>query len=154
MLHHIVVRREQKAAGAAGRVAHGLAGLRGHDIHNRLDQRARGEVLAGAGLGVLGVLFQQAFVGIALHVGAHRHPGFLVDQVHDQPPQLGRVLELVLRLVEDQPEQALLLAQFFKRMAVVIEQLVAVFLDEAGPTVFPAPGSSGCTAPWCARRPS
>ena len=71
VLHHIVVGREQKAAGAAGRVAHGLAGLRGHDIHNRLDQRARGEVLAGPGLGVLGVLFQQAFVGIALHVGAH-----------------------------------------------------------------------------------
>ena len=131
----VLVRREQEAAGAAGRVGDGLAGLRGHDIHHGLDQRARGEVLAGAGLGVLGVLFQQAFVGIALHVGAHRHPVFLVDEVDDQPPQLGRVLELVLRLVEDQPEQALLVAQRLKGVAVVIEQLVAVFLDEARPTV-------------------
>ena len=48
------------------------------------------------GLNQSGVLLQQALVGVALHVGAHRHPGFLVDQVHDQSPQLGRVLELVL----------------------------------------------------------
>ncbi len=135
MLHHIVMRCEQKAAGAAGRIAHGLAGLRRHDIDNGLDQRTRGEVLAGAGLGVLGILFQQAFVGIALHVGAHRHPVFLVDQIHDQPPQLGRVLELVLRLIEDQPEQALLVAQRLKRVAVVIEQLVTVFFDQTRPVV-------------------
>lgn len=51
------------------------------------------------------------------------------------PPQLGRILELVLRLVEDQPEQALLVAQRLKGVAIVIEQLVAVFLDEARPTV-------------------
>ena len=130
------MRREQKAAGAAGRVAHRLAGLRGHHIHNGLDQRARSEVLAGAGLGVLGVLFQQAFVGIALHVGTHRHPLFLVDEINHQPPQLGRVLEFVLRLVEDQPKQALLVAQRFKGVAVVIEQLVAIFLDEARPIIF------------------
>ena len=78
--------------------------------------------------------FQQAFVGIPLHVGAHRHPGFLVDQVHDQPPQLGRVLKLVLRLVEDQPEQALLVAQCLQGVSVMIEQLVTVFLDETRPT--------------------
>ena len=56
---------------------------------------------------------------------------------------MGRV-KLVLRLVEDQPEQTLLIAclraarkqaQRLKGMAVVIEQLVAVFLDEARPTV-------------------
>ena len=140
VLHHIVVRREQKAAGAAGRIAYGFPGLRGHDIHDGLDQRARGEVLAGAGLGVLGVLFQQAFVGIALHVGAHRHPGFLVDEIDDQAPQLGRVLELVLRLVEDQPEQALLVAQRLKRVAVVIEQLVAILVQQLGQLYFAGTG--------------
>ena len=76
VLDDVVVRRQQKAAGAAGRVADGLAGLRGHHVHHGLDQRARGEVLAGAGLGVLGVLLQQALVGVALHVGAHRRPSF------------------------------------------------------------------------------
>ena len=57
------------------------------------------------------------------------------NEINYQPPQLGRVLELVLRFVEDQPEQALLVAQRLKGVAVVIEQLVAVFLDEARPTV-------------------
>jgi hypothetical protein len=78
---------------------------------------------------------QQALVGIALHVGVHRHPGFLVDEVDQQPPQLGRILELVLRFVEDQPEQAFLIAQRLQGVAVVIEQLVAVFLEQAGPGV-------------------
>ena len=64
---------------------------------------------------------QQPLVGIALHVGAHHRPIFLVDQVHQQAEQLGRVLELVLGLVEDQAEQALLLAQRIQGMAVVVE---------------------------------
>ncbi len=37
---------------------------------------------------------------------------------------------IFLRLVEDQPEQALLVAEHLKGMAVVIEQIVAVFLDD------------------------
>ena len=44
-------------------------------------------------------------------------------------------VKLVLRLVEDQPDQTLLVAQCLKRVAVVIEQIVAVFLEEARPTV-------------------
>ena len=147
VLHHIVVRRQQKAAGAAGRVGDGLAGPGRHDIDDGLDQRTRREVLARAGLGVLRVLLQQALVGVALHIGAHRHPGFLVDQVHDQPPQFGRVLEFVLRLAEDQPEQTLLLAQLLQGVAVVVEKVVAVPPQQARTSHSPpAPGFPGCRA--------
>ena len=36
---------------------HGVAGLGAHHVHDGLDQRARGEVLPGAALHILGVLF-------------------------------------------------------------------------------------------------
>ena len=130
-----VVGGQQKAAGAAGRVADRLPRLGGDDVDDRLDQRPRGEVLAGAALGVLGVLLQQPLVGVPLHIGAHHRPVFLVDEIDDQAAQLGRVLELVLRLVEDQPEQALLVAEIFQGMAVVVEKLVAVLLHQRRPGV-------------------
>ncbi len=49
---------------------------------------------------------QQALVGVALHVGVEADPLLAVDQVDDQPAQLGRVLDLVLRLAEDDAEHA------------------------------------------------
>src|SRR5581483_8253552 len=113
----VVVRGEEKAAGAAGRVAHALARPRRDAVDHRGDQRTRREVLASAALGVLRVLLQQALVGVALHIGAHRRPVLGVDQVDDHAPQLSGVLELVLRPTEDQPERALLVAEPFERMA-------------------------------------
>jgi len=120
--------RQEKTPGAAGGVADGLVGTRLNDLHDPLDQGARREVLPGPRLCVLGVLLQEPFVGIALHVGAQRRPVFLVDQVDDQTTQLGGVLDFILGLVEDQPKQALFVAQGFKGMAVVIEEVVAVSL--------------------------
>ena len=101
-----VVGGEEEAAGAAGRIGDGLARLGPHAFDHRADQRARREVLSRAGFGVLGVLLQQAFVDVALDVGAHRHPLHLVDHV-DQAVELGRVLNLVLRLGENLAEHAL-----------------------------------------------
>ena len=46
-----------------------------------------------------------------------------------------RVLELVQGFVEDQAQQALFLAERVERMTVVVEQLVAVLPDQAGPAV-------------------
>jgi hypothetical protein len=40
-----------------------------------------------------------------------------------------------MRLGEDQAEQAFLLAQFLQRVAVVVEQLVAVLLHQAGTVI-------------------
>ena len=137
VVRDVVVCGKEKAAGAAGRVANRLAGLGGNAVHHRLDQRTRREVLAGAGLGVLRVLLQQALVGLALHVGAHRGPVFLVDKVDDHTPQRGRVLELVLRLAEDERARAFLVAEPLERVAVVVEELVAVAGEERGPAVLP-----------------
>ena len=47
---------------------------------------ARSEILAGTALDVLGVLLEQALVGVALDVGGEAGPFFLVDQVDDEPP--------------------------------------------------------------------
>jgi hypothetical protein len=76
---------------------------------------------------------QQAFVGVAFDVRAHGRPVLAVDQVHHQAAQLGRVLELVLRLAEDQADGALLGAEALQRVAVVVEQLVTVFGQQRRP---------------------
>ena len=159
VLRQVLVRGEQKAAGAAGRIADHLARPARDAIHHRLNERARREVLAGAGLDVLRVALQQALVGVALHVGAHRRPVFRADQVNDHAPQLGRVLtissgdwtpagrpkgeprrkamriKLVLRLAKDQRQCARLLAQLFQRVAVVVEQRIAVEQAKRRPRV-------------------
>ena len=70
------------------------------------DQSPGGEVLPRAGLDVLGALGEQLLVGVALDVGARGGPVLLVDQVDDQPLELGRVLDLVLRLAEDHAQRA------------------------------------------------
>ena len=49
---------------------------------------------------------EQPLVGVALDVGVEHRPLLAVDQVDDQAAQLGRVLDLVLRLAEDHAEHA------------------------------------------------
>ena len=134
-LGQVVVRRQQEPARAARRIADRLPRPRRHAFHHRGDQRARGEVLPRAALHVFGVLLQQALVGVALHVGRQARPLLLVDQVHDQPPQLGRVLDLVLRLPENQPQHPRLLAQRVQHVPVMRLQLVAVLRQQARPVV-------------------
>ncbi len=57
----------------------------------------------------------------------------LVNQVHDEPAELGRVLDLVLRLAEDDAEHALLFAERFKHMPVMRLQLIPVARQQTGP---------------------
>jgi len=102
----VVVRGQKEATGAAAGVGDPLARPRLHHVDHRLDQRSGGEVLAGAGLGVGGVLLEQPFVGVALDVGVDSGPGLGLDQVDDQPAQLGRILDAILGLAEDQAERA------------------------------------------------
>ena len=54
-------------------------GLRGYEGDDAVDQRARGEVLAGAGLGLAGVLLEQSFVEVAEAVALGREPVDGVD---------------------------------------------------------------------------
>lgn len=123
---HVVVGGEQKAAGAAGRVADGLADLRIHAAHDGLDHRPRREVLPGAGFHLGGVLLQQALVDLALHIHAKPNPrAFPVDQAH-QPLEFGGVGKLVLRLAEDGADQPVLTPQRLQRVAVLQLQRVAI----------------------------
>ena len=133
MVTDVVVGRQQEAAGAAGRVADGVVGAGAHHVHDGPDQRARREVLPGAGLHVLGVALQQRLVGVALHVGAELQPVLAVDELPHQPGQHGRFLDSVLGLAEDDAQGAGLLAQRLQGAAVVGLQLGAVEGQQVGP---------------------
>jgi hypothetical protein len=67
---YVAGRGQKEPAGARGGIDDGGSRLRAHHVDDGIDQGARREVLAGAGLGVLGVLFEQAFVDIAFDVRA------------------------------------------------------------------------------------
>ena len=131
---------KEKPAGAGGGINDGGSRLRAHDFNDGVDQDAGSEVLAGAGLGILGVLFEQTFVDVALDVGAERAPGLLVDEVDDEAAQVGGVLDLVLGFAEDDAEDARLFAEIFEGVAVVSFERQAVELDEAGPVVIVGDG--------------
>ena len=94
------------------------------------------EVLARPLRRFFGALGQQPLVNVALHVGLHRRPFHRVDQVHDQPAQRGRVLNLGPGLLEDFAEHPRLLAEFFEAVPVVRFQLVAVPLQQVPPAEF------------------
>jgi hypothetical protein len=89
--------------------------------------------LASATLHVGGVLFQQAFVGVALHIHAQRGPGLAADQVADQPLQLGRILNAVLRLAKDGAQHTGLFAQLDQNVPVMRVQRIAVKALQALP---------------------
>ena len=101
-----IVRDEKETAGAARRIANCFARSRLHHVDDCANERTRSEVLAGAAFHVLGVLLQEPFVSVAFYVGVERRPFFLVDQVSDQPAQLRRVLNFVLRLAKDDADQS------------------------------------------------
>jgi hypothetical protein len=98
---HEVVGTQEEAARATGRVADGVVRVGLHHIDDGADQLPRREILAGALGRLLGALGQEALVDVALHIGLQRQPLLLVDQVHDQAAQQGRVLDLGLGLLED-----------------------------------------------------
>ena len=116
---------QEEAAGAAGRVADAVAGLGPHHIHDRRDQRPRGEVLACAPGALLGGLLDQALVGGALEVGVVAEPLVLVDEVLDELLELGRGLDPVAGFAEDHPEHVVARPQRGQGLAVVGLQLGA-----------------------------
>src|SRR6266404_7559211 len=130
-----IVSREQKAASTGRRIADCDARLRAHHIDNGFDQRPRREILARAALHVFGVLLKQSFVSVALHIGFKRHPLLAVDQVGDQTTQLGGILNLVLRLAKDDPQETLLFTESLKQVSIMNLQLIAVAFEQALPVV-------------------
>ncbi len=57
----------------------------------------------------------------------------LIDEVHDEPAQLGWVLDFVLRLAKNDAEHARPLAEFLQRMAVMNLEIVAIQLQQTRP---------------------
>ncbi len=110
----------------------GLFGLRIDDLDHGLDQRARGEVLAGARLDVLGVAGEQAFVDVVLDVDGEAEPGLAVDEA-DEAAELGGVLDLVLRLEEDGTDDAALTGEGFEQLAVGDAEFLAGEMADVGP---------------------
>ena len=145
--------REQESARAGGGVADGLSRLGVHDFHHGLDEGPRGEVLARAALGILGVLFQQAFVDLALGVDVQPDPGLAVDQ-GDQALQLGRVLDLVLRLAENGRDQAGAGAQVLQDMQILGFQVGAILRSQATTSSNQQGWRSSCPAWSSLRNPS
>jgi hypothetical protein len=72
-------------------------------------------------------------VDVPLHVRLHRRPLLGVDEVDDQPPQRGRVLDLLPRLLEDLPQHPHLPAQLLEDVPVVRLELLPVALEQARP---------------------
>ena len=118
VLADVIISGQQKATGTTGRVTDGTLRLGLHDIDNGLNQWARGEVLTGPGLGILGVLLKQPLVDVGLDVYIQPDPGLAVDKLQ-QPAQLGRFLDFVLRFAEDGGDETGPLAQFGEEVAVV-----------------------------------
>ena len=117
----VAVGGDQEAAGAGRRVLDDLAGLRLHQADHAVDQRARREVLAGAGLLLGGVLLQQALVEVAEPFLARGEPVELVDG-GGQRLEVGRLAQLGLGVGED-GEDGLILGL---RGVAEIEQQTAV----------------------------
>lgn len=127
---------DQEPARAARRVRDGVVRAGLHHVHHRVDQRAWGEVLARAGLRVLGALREQALVRVALEVRALDRPVLFADQVHDQLFEQRGLGDAVLRLREDRAERGVgVLRQRRQRVAVVDLKGDALLRDERLPVV-------------------
>ena len=129
---HVVEGGEEEAARAAGGVADGLGDLRVDDVHHRLDERARREILAGAGLLVLSVLLEDALVDGALGVDLEGEPVLGVDE-GDDLGEVGGLGDRVLGLGEDGADEAVLARELLERLLVAGEEVEAGEVDEAGP---------------------
>ena len=129
-----VVAAQEEPAGAAGGVRDALVRLGPHALDHGTDQGARREVLAGARLGVLGVLLQQPLVDVALDVGAQRDPIGVVHHV-DEAVELRRILNLVLRLGKDLPSIPRRGAKFAQECDVVAFEFRAALRFQAPPVI-------------------
>lgn len=106
MLADVFVRDQEKPASAAGGIVDRLSWSRPHDIDDSANQSAWREILPRTGFHIFRVLFEQALVGIALHVHIEYGPLFPVNQVCDKAMKKGGILNLVLRFAEDRAKHA------------------------------------------------
>ena len=116
---------EEEAAGAAAGIGDGLAGLGTEAPDHSANERTGSKVLTCAALDILGVFLEQSLVDLALDVGGHGDPLFLVDHLH-HAVQDGGVADLIARLGEDLTQKAALLGQLLQGLLVLLLQLGAL----------------------------
>ena len=126
-----------KAKGAAGRVVAPLAGLGLHQPGHHINEDTRGEVLARAGLFLVGVLLQQPFIQVAQPL----FPGGVPVQTVDSGDDLFQVLGLVDvgggTLVDLSHSTGAVFTQMSQQLFIELLQLDAAF----GSKLIPAVGS-------------
>src|SRR5882724_1364166 len=125
--------RQQKTAGSTSRIVYCIARFGTNYGNNGINQGAWREVLSGTALHIGGVLFQQAFVGIAFYVSVDVHPLFATDQVKNQALELCCILNLVLSLAKDHAQHSALFSQLDQDVAVLAVEVFTVQVFEAVP---------------------
>ena len=93
---------KEKAAASTAGVSNRLFRFRAQTGHHCFDERAGCKILPCTTFYVLGVLLQQTFVDLALHIGGHGYPVFLVDHLH-HAVQDGNIADFVDGPFEDLP---------------------------------------------------
>jgi len=86
-----------------------------------LDERPRGEVLAGALLAFAGGFFEQALERRALHVHVHGGPIFLINH-GKKPLQIDRIVKARNRLGENIAQQPAAFPELAQDIGVVVGQ--------------------------------
>ena len=135
-VEHVLVGVAEETAGARRRVADSVARRRLHDFAHGPNDRARGEVLAGAARGLLGRAGEQLFVDRPLHVDRQRQPVHVIEQVDDDLLQERRVVNLAARALEDDAEHPALRPQLLETGAVLVFQRSAVEVQQRLPAEF------------------
>ena len=100
--------------------------------HHRIDQRARREILARTRLDLLCIAFEQALIDRAFDIDAEPEPSLAVDKA-DKTPQLGRVLDLVLRFEKSRSDDAGAARKLFENRRITPRQLLALQVAQDRP---------------------
>src|SRR5580700_7675673 len=96
----VPVRGHQKTASPGSGVLHDLAWLRLHQSNHTVNQRTWREILSGARLFLIRVLFQKAFIEVPETFLPRREPVELVNGISERL-EVGGLAKLGLRVGED-----------------------------------------------------
>ena len=136
MQFHIVAGGDHKAKSAAGGIVAQLSRLRRDQPCHHVDQHPRCEILAGAALLFVRVLFQEPLVQVSEAFFLRGIPVELVDG-QDDFLQVFRLVDIRLRpLVNLAHTAGALLAQVVQQLFIVLFQFQSALVQQAVPAVF------------------
>ena len=102
--------------------------------------------MTSTAFGILRILFEQPFVGIALNIRFKGRPLLAVNKVDDQAPKLSGVLDLVLSFPKDDAEHASFRSQSLEDVPIVRLEVLTVECHEAWPVE--SHGNNRVLVPW------